>query len=217
MIYKKHEYFDYQIRADFAKVAPAPDMVARNVQKIDAARKNATPRDFSAPLHIPVDPEGCITGHALKTFLQEQGLDLGSLAMRVFSVERVTDTIQKGTDRDGEKHYDHGFGDCDLAMREHGLSPFLHYGRTTFVSPMGHLNDDRIINTKQFALSVYRQDCLYPLESSIGNLSSGFHLFLTAPAQALLAVAYHPPTTQKYALAKMAEDRLYGGYERLSR
>lgn len=209
-MFKLTKETDEDLRARFAKVAPAPDLIARNVQKIENARKNVRSPSGAAPLQIPVDDNGCITGHALKAFLQERGFDLGDLAMRSFSVERVPETMCKGTDRDGRLHYDHGIGDCDLAMREHGLSPLLHYAKTTFVSPMRHLKDDRIINIKQQALSIYRQDCLYPLESAIGNLSSGFHLFLTPPTQALLAIAHHAPTTQRYMAAKFAEERLYG-------
>src|SRR5262245_38308212 len=102
---------------------PDPQLVAANMAKLKAAEEKVAYRKTGATPVIPFGENGEITGKQLKEFMSAQGFSPADLLVRFFDPKRASHAISFGTDRDGDKHHDHGMGDTDLAMAEHGLVP----------------------------------------------------------------------------------------------
>jgi hypothetical protein len=184
---------------------PDPDLPAkieRNKAAIEAARARMSVPDVER-LHLQFNASGSISGGDIKEAFRAAGLDPKDLSIRCFSPARVPYLVSSGTDRDGERHYDHGSEDCALALKEHGMHAMAYIlAQCTFVSPLDLVRDDQMYHSGGYysAIAVYHRSCLYPMESSFGNLSNGFHYFLCPPSRALAGYVDDPATTsQAYA------------------
>lgn len=210
------EFCDYQERFRLAFTPADPALVAANREKLERARSQASPPKMDR-LHLRFNAAGEISAGDIKAAFAAVGVSAETLAIRFFTPERVPCLISRGTDRDGQTHYDHGWGDCDLALKEHGFFPGAHsYAWSTFVTDLADCPDHFIYKNNDFsgAIAIYHKTCLYPMESSIGNQSNGFHYFLTSPRLALAGYVDDPLKTQKAYADYFKSDDYRRGYKR---
>lgn len=196
-------------RLRHAFLPPDTALVERNKSLLADAQANAQVPKIER-LHLQFNKAGNISGGEIKSAFAAIGIKADNIALRVFNPMRIPYLISTGTDRDGKMHYDHGSADCALALKEHGLYPcdFI-LACATFVTNLATVLDAQVFTNNPYsgAIALYHQSALYPMESSFGNLSNGFHYFLCPPSRALAGYVDDAEITRQAYVAKFQEDR----------
>lgn len=167
----------------------------RETREAEASELFGSQPNRSTPVVLNKNPNGPTNYLYIVTKLQEAGIDTSiPMEKRVFSSERITDVMARGTDRsNGLNLLSHHGGDDGewLAMIEYGLKTH-ETGRTTYTSRLSERDSHELLGGAfGDALVIYDArgllDC-QPSHNKTNSFSNGHKLFVADPRNVLLAI-----------------------------